>query len=172
MLFRHRARLLLGAAVFAAVAILNASSGLAQTSTSPITGTMTVSASVQQSCTMGTITPLAFGTITPGTTKNAEATININCSLPGSITLDFGDGQNSDGADSRNMQRVGGSPTDLLRYQLFSNSGRTAQWNAPVTLSVVANNNAFPVWGSVPGGLSTGKPVGNYQDSVTVTATF
>jgi spore coat protein U-like protein len=171
MLFRHRARLLLGAAAFAAVAILNAGSGIAQTS--PQSGTMTVTASIQQSCTMGTISALAFGNVTPGTTKkNPEATINISCSLPGSINLDFGDGQNADGVDSRNMLRVGGSPGDLLRYQLFSNAGRTSQWNAPVSQTVSTGNYAFTVWGSVPGSLSGGKPVGNYQDSVTVTATF
>jgi spore coat protein U-like protein len=168
MLFHHRARLLLGAAAFATAAILNASAGLAQTS--PQTGTMTVTASVQQSCTMGTITPLAFGVFTPGITKNAEATINISCSLPGSISIDFGEGQNSGGADTRNMKRTGG--TDLLRYQLFSNSRRTAQWNDPVSHTVNPSNNAFTVWGSIPGTLSGGTPVGSYQDSVTVTATF
>jgi spore coat protein U-like protein len=165
MLFRHRARLLLGAAAFTAVAILNGSPGLAATAT----GTMTVQASVVQTCSLGTIGTLDFGAYQPGTTKNAQADFVVDCTIAGPVNVAFNLGQNSNGAD---IWRMKNGTSNFIRYNLYTTSSRNAVWNAPQTKTVSSGPNTMTVWGAIVGAQAPSAPAGSYSDTVTITVEF
>ena len=168
MLFHHRAHLLLGAAAFVSSTLLHSNSVLALTDT----GTMQVTASVAQSCDVGTIPPLAFGAYEPGQPKQAQANFVVTCTSDGTVQVDFDDGVNSSIADQRNMKKQSGAAGDLIRYQLYTTNTLSTPWVAQVPKTVTLGQAQITVFGAIQHTISTNPPVGTYSDTVTVTVTF
>lgn len=167
----------------AAVAALIAAPLTASATTA--TGTLTVSASIAQTCTVAAQT-LAFGAYDPtvGGVVNAPATLSVKCTKGATaVYLDLDNGQNHavcPGAAQRCMKGAGATP-DYLNYQLYSDSGHTVIWGAgspagsntgvafgPFTSSTVA----VPVtlYGQIP--ASQDAQVDTYGDSVVETVNF
>lgn len=160
-----RTRLLAGAATLALTASLGAASGLAQQTNSD---SMLVTAEVNQSCTVTSAGDLAFGPIDPGgDTATANSTFTVDCDFPGDVSVVVGNGENHNGT-FRQMESLEGN---FLRYQLFDSTG--AQWNGskPVTIDSTLTST-FTVDGAIGSSLSSGTPVGEYSDQVSIDVTF
>jgi spore coat protein U-like protein len=137
------------------------------------TGSLGVSATVLDNCTINAV-PLAFGTYSSAANKDATATITVNCSTGTAYTvaLDLGLGVGSVLA-SRKMQ--GPQPTDLLNYQIFSDTGRTALWGPTVGVNTVAGTGTgvdqpITVYGRVTAGQAV--RAGAYTDTVGIVVAY
>jgi len=134
---------------------------------SPQTSTITVTASVAKSCTM-TNTSLNFGAYDPAAAGPDDqfATFTLNCTkgTPGTVSLDNG----VNGA--RNM-KGSGTNTDLLKYEIYSDSARTTVWDATNTVTKTGPNQTLTVYGRIATGLYV-TPDTNYSDTVTASVTF
>lgn len=167
-------KLLSVAAVMAPLAMLSTPS-LADTDQ----GTLTVTATVQASCTVDDAT-LDFGTITNlANATTAQTGITITCTKGSGWSLALDDGSNT------NRQMSNG--TDLLNYELYTDSGTANVWATTCT-STPANpaptstecaygvgtgsavTNATTVYGEVP--ASQNVSAGSYTDTVTMTLTY
>lgn len=168
MFFHHRARLLLGVAAVSISALLHSNPGFAET----VTGTLNVTASVQQDCELGTISTLDFDVYEPGQPNVAQADIVVNCNTDGTVTVDLDDGQNSTTAGQRAMKQQNGSDA-LIRYQIYTTSTRNDPWTEPRAVPVTGGDDIqVTAFGAILHTLTTSAPPGEYSDSVTVTVSF
>ncbi len=162
----------------AALALALAASGAAFAGTSP--GTLTVSASVVQNCTVSSPT-LNFGSwdvVNYGSTPlNATATITFTCTKGATgvyVTADTG--LNGTHASGTTRAMTDGA-SDYLPYELYTDSGYTTVWNTTnsgghvFTPSFASSSTATAtIYGQIPAGQNV--PVGSYSDSVGVTINF
>ena len=133
------------------------------------TGTLSVTATVQNSCTLNGGT-LSFGEYTTGQVDDldAEGTISFsNCSGTLTFELDGGQAQNIDG---RRMTNGG----QQLNYQIYRNAARNSVWgqggNAQQIVLVVPQSGTVDVYGRIAGGQNVSS--GDYTDIVNITLTF
>lgn len=63
--------------------------------------------------------------------------------------------------------------TTNINYYLYSDSGRSAQWNSASTQTGTGNggDQSFTIYGRVPSGQSV-PYTGNYSDTVIATVTY
>jgi len=126
-----------------------------------------------------TLTPLAFGMYTPGTSSplDAVADITVRCvAQPGSYAVTIGPGLSGNQL-ARTLLAGGG---DILNYNLFRDPARTQVWGngTPPTFVVTGSRprvgqptvNVHPLYGRVFAG-QTPNP-GTYADSLLVTVLF
>lgn len=112
---------------------------------------------------------LTFSSITTGTTSNNDATssLTVNCSTgtPYSISLD--NGTNYSGG-----RRMAGA-NSYINYYLYSDSGRSAQWNSTLTKVGTGNGSDqnHDVFARIPSGMAV-PYVGTYSDTVIATITY
>jgi spore coat protein U-like protein len=153
---------------------------------------ITVSASVSQACSIGTITNLVFGAYDPigtnaTTALNATGQVSVACSKGAQgMTIGMSNGANS-AADQRTM--VGKTATNVLNYNIFqppatpgaacdfagNGMGKVAWTSSGAGALIVPNSGgklarAFNVCGSIPAGQDAA--VDTYTDLVTATINF
>lgn len=156
-------------ALFAAVPAANAAT---------TTNTFAVTATVNANC-LVSATTLAFGTYIPSATAtvlDATSTVSVNCTRGTTFNVGL-DAGTSSGATVASRAMTSGS--NLLPYQLYSNSGRTTVWGNTVGTDTVSGTGAgmgtpqvqsLTVYGRIPD-TPTAAP-GGYTDTVTVTVTY
>lgn len=153
-------------------AVAAGSPALAQTAT----GSLAVSATVTDNCTL-TTTPVAFGNIDATASANTDATggISVTCTngTTWSAAADAGAGTGATLA-SRKMT----SGANVLSYALYTESTHTTLWGdgAGGTTATIDGTGSGAVqnttiYARVPGG-QTGAPAGSYADTVVVTVTY
>ncbi len=135
------------------------------------TGNMTVSITIENSCTISA-NALSFGT--PNTLAadiDAATTVSVTCTGAGPINIGFGAGAGT-GATFAGRKMTGATAT--IDYALYRNVGRTEVLNE-TTMRIGANSTgvaqSFPVYGRVFAGQNP-KPVGAYSDTVVATVEF
>ncbi len=163
--------------------------GLAHAGTN--TGSLSVTASVAQTCVVSTTSTLAFGAYDPvvanaSTALTGTGSVSIKCTKGSTgITIDMSAGANASG----NQRRMIGAttPTDLLNYSItqpataspYNCAGGTTVWGSTVGGSVytptgvtwsASSAQAFSVCGSVPAAQNVSAQ--SYSDTVTVTVNF
>ena len=112
---------------------------------------------------------MAFASITTGTTTNTDAssTLTLNCSngTPYAVALDNG--------SNYLMGRRLASGTGFISYSLYSDSGRSTQWNSSNTKAGTGSGSdqSLTVYGRIPSGQSV-PYVGAYNDTVVATVTY
>ncbi len=133
------------------------------------TDTLSVSATVQSSCSLSGGT-LNFGQYIAGQPNDLDVTgtINyVNCSGELSFALDGG----GSGSISARQMRSG---TNRLNYQIYRNPTRSAVWgtggDSQGVILTVPQSGSVPVYGRIPRGQ--GVPDGMYSDHVNVALTF
>jgi spore coat protein U-like protein len=137
------------------------------------TGTLSVTATVQNACALGTST-MPFGTYQSGQSTNLDVTGQIsytNCTASNSefykVELDGGQSNN---VSARKMN----NGSNELSYQLYTTSARTTvigTGSAALSFQVLATGNgSVPIYGRIPSGQIV--PAGSYSDVVNVTFTF
>jgi spore coat protein U-like protein len=133
------------------------------------TGTLSVTASVTESCDFVTSAPVAFGAVTPLVDTDAAGSISYNCTKGSAYKMSLDGGNNYLGG-----RYMDNGSTGRLGYQLYSDFNRTTVWYdtavvlLDTTLGYVAGGSSVPVYGRV---LSTGfdnAEPGSYSDVVNV----
>ena len=136
-------------------------------------------------CTVSTM-PVNFGSYDMFSSAPLDSTgsITIDCSIPPpppnppvDVRIAIGQSPNSGSFIPRSMRKISGS--DLLNYNLYTNSSRTLVWGdgtggtSVITLNTV-NRNAPPRVMMVYGRIPTGQDVsaGSYSDTLVVTITW
>ena len=139
------------------------------------TANLTVSATVTKNCTVST-SALAFGSYDP-VVANASAnldgtgTVSVACTRGATANVGLGTGSNASGSARRLTDGSG----NFLNYELYSDSGRSAVWNAGAgTLSLTAApsraSRDYTVYGRIAGNQDV--PAGTYGDTVVATVNF
>lgn len=145
--------------------------------------TLAVSATVLNNCAIsnGTIAFSAMqlaankgvGTIgtTAAATANSGSTISVICTNGASAAITGGLGTNGSGA-VRKM--IGGSGTDLLTYELYSDSLQTTVFNManPITYAGTGLATSVVIYGGIAGADIALAKAGAYADSVPLTITY
>jgi spore coat protein U-like protein len=145
------------------------------------TGNMLVSANIDAACTVSA-GPMAFGTVLPGTDKDAQVDITSTCTTGTTYTVDVGDGENSitTGGTGIEYRRQMANATYRLPYVVYIDSTRATSIDAT---AVVHNNlltstvgDALPktttIYGRVVGAESAAKRPLIYTDTVVITIAF
>lgn len=137
------------------------------------TGTLSVSMTIQASCTLASTSPVAFGTqgvLTANTDATGSLTVQCTNTTPYTVALDAGAGT---GATTALRKMTAGAAT--VSYALYRDSSRTLTWgNAQGTDTVAGtgsgSNQALTVYGRVA--PQTSPAPGSYADTVNVTITY
>jgi spore coat protein U-like protein len=144
------------------------------------TTNMPVQMVIAASCTVGATT-LNFGTqtlIDIGSNIDATSTLTVTCTndTPYNVALNAGLNDGGDGITGRKLKI--GATSDVVNYQLYSDSGRTSVWGVTttgtpdvVTGTGSGDGQAITVYGRVPSGQTNPK-IGTYADTVTVTVNY
>ena len=144
---------------------------LAQTATA----NLSVTATVTKNCSI-TTTPVAFGSYDPIVANAASpldgtGTVVVTCTKGAGTRIDLGLGSNATGSTRR---MLGG--TDLLTYELYTDTGRSTVWGAGAGAgqSIPAAPNKNPRTFTVYGRVAAGQDVGaaSYSDTVVATINF
>lgn len=134
-------------------------------------GTMAVSARVEQSCHLD-VQPLRFETLQSGApTAEADSALAIACTPETSFTVTLDDGQHRAEGERRMAEAAGGS---YLAYELYSDPARTRRWGASLAEAVSGQSAGggavmLPIYGRIEAASAT---AGAYSDVVTVTVSF
>lgn len=134
--------------------------------------TMTVSITIENSCTIAA-NDLAFGTRnTLATDIDADTTVDIVCTGAGPLTIAFTAGAGT-AATFASRKMTDAISSDTIDYTLYSDAARTQVLGGTTVISGTSTGgtDSFPVYGRVFGGQDP-KTVGSYGDTVTATVTF
>lgn len=127
-----------------------------------------VTVQVLASCSISS-SNMTFSSITTGTTTNTDATsaLTVNCSSGTPYTVSLDNGTNYSAG------RRLASGASYINYFLYSDSGRSVQWNSSTTKSGTGNgaNQELTVFGRIPSGQSITN-TGIYADTVIATVTY
>lgn len=147
------------------------------TETSPLPISCTVSASVHVE--LLPTSKLSFGNVARSESNDAEINISVKATKGESyrIKIDGGANGGTTGNNNRSMKEDAGSAT--LPYSLFTDSGRTTNWNVDTEYptSGITSVSGFsatvtPVYGRV-GPIDANQNIGGYTDTpVLVTVTI
>jgi spore coat protein U-like protein len=147
------------------------------------TGNMDVSANIDTTCSVSA-SPMAFGTVVPGTVKDTTATVTAVCTTGTPYTLDLGDGlyHITTGGTGGQYRRQMASVANRLPYVVAIDNtyateiGATAVAGAINNLLTTTVGNAVgqpvTIYGRVVGVESAAKAPGSYADTVIVTIGF
>lgn len=142
------------------------------------TNNLAVSATVTANCTIDASAGISFGSYDPvsanaSTDLSGTGTITTTCTNGASATVTLGQGSNAatgstDTAPLRQMT----DGTDMLAYQLYTDSGHTTVWDNTTGLGVTGTGTASnaSVYGVITAGQNVG--AGSYTDTVVATVTF
>jgi spore coat protein U-like protein len=152
------------------VAALSAAAASSQAQT--VTGQLSVNATVQATCVIGTVDAVSFGTYVQGVGAiDTTGTINLNC---GSAVVYNVRLSGSSGVTPRTMAQG----ANLLQYQLFRDAPRTQVWgetDGVNTVDGVGTGNSVPltVYGRLPDNAANQLAAsGGYTSIVTVTVAY
>ena len=176
MLINHKiAAVLIGAALLPMATWLPTGL-LPSASAGSVTLKMGVSATVPANCNFNNSTPaLSFGSYDPTglqatSALTASASFTIRCTKNTTATMTIDNGVNA----SNSQRRMTDGAGDYLNYQLYSDPAYTTVWDLTNTVSYTSTSAATAqtetVYGSVPAAQDVA--VGNYSDTVTITAAY
>lgn len=137
------------------------------TQATPLTSNVLVSATVTKACTI-VADPIGFGLYDPTSASDvfAQGNVTFTCTVgtPATVTLD--NGQHFGGA-MRGMA-IG---TNVLPYQIYSDSVHSAVFTTSLSQNAVAGGNTVVMYGKLPAG-TTSVIAGVYKDTVVATLNF
>jgi spore coat protein U-like protein len=143
------------------------------------TNTLSVTASVDASCSVGAAT-LAFGAYAPtaDTALTGSASIPVTCTEGTAFQLGLDTGlYTADATSGTTRAMKGSSGAYYLSYELYQDTSDTTIWgDTPTTepMSVNGTGSAvdLTVYGRIPAGQTTALPDNLYSDTVTATVTY
>lgn len=137
------------------------------------TATLSVTATVGDSCSVG-LSPVAFGRVEPGAATAATGNLVVACTsgTAWTATADRGSGAGASVADRRLS-----SGESQLSYALYADSARTALWGDGSASTMTIGDSgtgaaqSFPIHGEIGPDQLDARP-GFYSDVVTVTIAY
>ncbi len=136
----------------------------------------TVTATVPSECTVssGTVNFGAYDPVAANATspKDSTGTVNVYCTVGTLATVALDLGTHASGSTRRML----GTSGDLLTYEVYRDSARTAVWNTTNTDSgtstskLVPINSGFIAYGRIPAAQDV--RIGSYSDTVLVTVNY
>jgi spore coat protein U-like protein len=168
MFTKHHLRLTLAALACSSALIAPLSADAATA-----TGSIAVSATVADSCTVMNSPAAAFGAYSYAVAATATATITVSCtdgtSVSG-IALDAGLNPSGDPATQRNLKST--SLSTLIPYALYSNSGYTTAWTGTAgAFTATASSKNISVYAQAPSGTNV-PAADDYGDTVGITVSY
>jgi spore coat protein U-like protein len=139
---------------------------------STATGTLTVTAGIGTTCTVGNV-GINFGTVTTASAVTTTGNLQISCSNGLPYTLDLDAGVNPAAANA-NRQMANGA--NRLGYNIYTTNTFTTVWGTGMvggTSQSFTGTGAFQsltTYLKIP--AQAAPPTGIYTDTVTITATF
>ncbi|NUS60573.1 MAG: spore coat protein U domain-containing protein [Lysobacter sp.] len=167
-----------------ALAVTGSMFAAASASAANANGNLNVTANVAASCMVSSPGSLAFGAYDPANVNNTAdrdgaGTINVRCTRGTTTTIALEQGAApATGSDCTTpLRQMTDGGAERLRYDLFSDSGRTTTWGCTQgtnTTSHTSTNSStaavLDVWGRIPAGQNVAP--GNYSDTVRILLTF
>ncbi len=140
-----------------------------------ISGTVSVTGSVENSCTIGSGS-LTFGTDTSGDVAvTGKTTIRANCTLLTPATISMDTGLNSANAQSGSTRAMKYG-SDFFSYDLYQNAAESLPWNTtgPGLLAFVGTGTSttLNVYAKIPALQPITAGNGTYGDMVTATINY
>lgn len=135
-----------------------------------VTGSIAVSATVEQACYLD-VRPVRFaGLPSDAARAEADSALAVRCTPNTAFVVSMDNGQHH-AAGGRRMAAASG---EFLAYELYSDAARTRRWGASLTESVggeVSSGSALtlPIYARVE---AVQAKAGTYTDVVTVTVSF
>jgi len=163
-------------AIAAGLLFGTAMSGQAFAGSTP--GTLTVNATVNALCTIGSggavsLTFPAIGSDTTNLTNpvTANTSLSVTCTNAAPYNIGLDAGANSSNVNSRVLK----SGSNTLTYSLYQDSGNSTVWGNTVgTNTKAATGNgasqSYTIYGKIPSGQAL--TVGTYSDTVNITVSF
>ncbi|MBM7405982.1 MULTISPECIES: Csu type fimbrial protein [Sphingomonas] len=140
-----------------------------QSGLSGIDFTLSIQASIADTCNLGTIGAVDFGA-QPGLWNRVDATGSVQLSCPSARVwaLRFDGGRYASGGDRRMRNAAG----DHVVYRLYTDAGRNSTLGIDGTINGVGTSavQSIPVYGRIEAGAPPA--IGNYSDFVVVTLSF
>ena len=137
------------------------------------TANLSVSANVMNVCTVDAGT-LDFGSYDPvaGTNHDATGSFDVQCANGGNASIKLDQGQNGTGTLAAPVRQLKHGLSDLLGYQLYSDTTREVVWEGETGISYTGNGDSETktVYGRIPSGQNVAP--GAYTDSVLITVTY
>ena len=143
------------------------------------TSDVAVTATVVANCSISTTSAVAFGDYDPFGTQAASpidqtGVLAVTCTNGANATVTLSEGDNAPGTSSAADpdRRMTDDGTNFLNYSLFSNAGRTVEWDDATGVAYTGTGTAgsLTVYARLPAGQNV--PVGSYTDLVVATITF
>ena len=162
--------------LFATAALAAVATAAAPASAATTTSSLDVSATVSASCSVST-TAVSFGDVAvlAGTNDDATGGLSVTCTNGTAWSASASAGSGS-GATLTDRKMTSG--TNLLSYDLYTDSGHTVIWGdaadtttAKFSGTGTGSAQANTIYARVPSGQNTAR-VGSYADAVTVTVTY
>ncbi len=135
------------------------------------TGTLAVSATVVNACSVSSGAAVAFGNYDPAANADttASGTFTMQCTNGTNTAILLGQGANA-ATGSPTRQMASGNTT--LNYQLYTTSGGSTVWDGVTGVPQAANGTAqaITVYGKIPRGQAVA--AGTYADTVIITLSY
>lgn len=140
--------------------------------------TFQVTASIAGECTVESFN-LNFGNYDPAGANSASAldattTVTAYCTKGTNATVSLSPGSYY----SAGSRRMAGPAGEFLRYNIFTDAGRTAEWNTANTIAATSTSKTVPL-GGISGLVGYGRipaaenvRAGNYTDTVVATVNY
>ncbi len=131
--------------------------------------TLSVTASIVENCTLGTIGEIDFGELAGLRERiDAAGSVQLICPISRAWTLSFDGGRHVSGTERRMRSTAG----DLITYQLYRDSGRSnpLEVNGSLSGTGTGTTQTVPVYGRVE--IANLPPIGQYSDFIVVTLGF
>lgn len=141
------------------------------------TGSLAVSATIANNCTVG-VSTMAFGSYDPvfanlSTALVATGSLDLACTKNDATTIALDTGLNPTHA-SGTTRAMKDASTDYLSYELYTTAARSTVWSATNTVAYtgVGTTGTVSVYGTIPAGQGAAQPSGSYTDTVGITVAF
>lgn len=134
------------------------------------TATMSVSANIGGTCTVGGST-VSFGTYSTAAASTATGNIQVTCSNGTNAVVSLNQGINNNRA-STYATRALNNGTNYLGYDIYTDNTYTTLWNTTNTQPITSTGAAvnLTAYGRIPAGQSPA--TGSYNDTVTISVAF
>lgn len=135
------------------------------------TGNLNVQITIEEQCTLGTISNVNFGSHgILATNVDAAGAIEVTCTAGTDYSLNLNEGLGSGATEAARLMTAGGA---TITYSLYQDTGRALLWGSSTdALAGVGTGSAetLNVYGRVP--PQSTPAAGIYNDTVTVTLTY
>ena len=159
-------------------AIVAGSMGLSATSyAATTTATMTVSATVANSCSIS-VGAMDFGAYDQTATESLKATADVTstCTLGGATTITISQGNTTvnDSSETSPLRQMTDGGSQFLNYNLYTDSTLASVWGNTIGTGAAVTATGSAVTTTVYGEIDPAQSVGaaSFSDSVTVTLTY